>query len=132
MNFKKRPKLNKVRALKKILLAILPGLMVAGLVFSANKIKNLFRKRVRLTGELKSIADLTMLNMSNFDGFGIYQNEFNSIIPAFHPKFIAFSSKFPDFWMLKWVSKLGKLFDFGFNLFSNFTGRRPNSFSALG
>ena len=64
---KPRSKPKKAGILRKVGLAILPGFIVAGLVFSANKIKNLFSKRVQLTGELKSIADLTMLNMSNFD-----------------------------------------------------------------
>ena len=46
MSFKKRPKSNKVRVLKKILLAILPGLIVAGLVFAANIYYNLDLGRI--------------------------------------------------------------------------------------
>ena len=62
---KRKKKLNKVRILKRVLLAILPGLIVAGLVFAANIYYNLDLGRI-ITENAQEFKDMVYLGAMEF------------------------------------------------------------------
>jgi len=105
------------RGIRRILIAILPGLIVAGLVFWVDKIKKLFCGRVYLLERLKLITDLTVLNASNFDSVGFDKNKFDPVVPASQSKFFKLSAEqFLNSGVLKGVSKFFQFINPFYNL----------------
>jgi len=102
----------------------LPGLLVAGFVFSASKTKKLLSKRVRLLDKLKLITNSSVLDVDNFDSVRGSQNEFDSVITASQSKFFKLSSsQFPYLGMLERMVQSTKFFNFGNNLLMNLEGQ---------
>jgi len=110
-------KSNKLKIWRIVILAILPTLIVAGLVFGANKIKNLFSKRVQLPAELKLIADLAVLKAGNLDNIRFNKNKFHPVISDPQSIFFKFSSS-----KFLYSSILQRMINFPqlINLFNNF------------
>jgi hypothetical protein len=71
-----KPKLNKRSGLRNVILAILPGIIVAGLIFAANTYYDLDLGKVvieeitKIVGQLETTATTTLATISGFVGVG--------------------------------------------------------------
>ena len=81
-----------------------------------------------------SIPDLSVLNMSNFDSFGVFpKNEFDSVISNPQSKFFPFSSfEFFDFSIPERMVKLANLSEFGSDSSLSFDGQARQFFFCPG
>ncbi len=74
--FKAKPKSDKANLLKKVVLAILPGLAVFGLVFAANTYYDIDLRKIiieesqKIIGQLETTATTTLATISGFVGIG--------------------------------------------------------------